>query len=263
MDNASNNTNAMEWFEDYLNQRDIAYIPIQQRIRCFAHIIHLAVEAALNELPNPELFDPTATGDPELIAKWGEALLDKEYMAGLKEDLVGRIQDLVRQLRSSGQRCEALQEVIHEGNRDGRFRTAAPIPALQLVRRVPTRWSSCFRMIDCWLHLTPAINSLVKNPNPASLTRDDVLKVKHTEIVNDIRGFLAFFNVTQETLACEKTPTLPFVLPLYEDLLGALNELSDTKYPKLMHAIHASVQKLKKYQAECRRSDLYTLAMGT
>jgi hypothetical protein len=260
MDNAKNNNTAMDRFEDLLKGRGIKYIPLQQRIRCISHIIHLAVEAALEVLPYPHHFDPAALQKPALEAKWHEAQLDGDYTEGLKLDLVSKIQDLVKKLRSSGQRRDALQDVIIAGNRDGRFRVS--IPCLQLLRRVTTRWSSCFQMIDRWLHLTPAINSLVENPNPTSLTRDKVLKVKHTEIVDDIRGFLSFFNAAQETLAAEKTPTLPFVLPMYEDLLGGLNDLCETGYPKLMHAIHASIKKLEKYRDECRRSDLYTLAMG-
>jgi hypothetical protein len=107
-------------------------------------------------------------------------------------------------------------------------------------------------MIDRWLHLTPAIEQYVASPNPMTLNCDGILKVSKNDVVDGIRSFLAFFNVTQETLACEKTPTLSFVLPSFEDLLGALHQLHDDGiYPNLMHAISASIKKLEKYRQEC------------
>ncbi|KIM21426.1 hypothetical protein M408DRAFT_33590, partial [Serendipita vermifera MAFF 305830] len=78
--------------------------------------------------------------------------------------------------------------------------------------------------------------------------------------LSNIRDLLSFFNAVQETLACEKTPTLPFVIPLYEQLLSLLKELRQ-KLPRLMHAIYAGIKKLEKYREECRKSDLYILAM--
>jgi hypothetical protein len=260
MDNARNNDTAMSCFEQLLLDRGIKYIPQQQRIRCFAHVINLAVQDALTELPNPHTFDLRQVQDPALKAKWHAGQSDKAYVEALKTDLVARTSDLVKRLRSSGQRREALQQTIRDGNRDKRF--SVTLPSLQLLRHVVTRWSSSFQMVDRFLHLTPAINLFLDGPNPALLTRDDTLSVKETSVLDDFRSFLSFYNVTQESLACEKTPTLPFVLPMYEDLLGALEDLCH-EYPKLMHSIHASLKKMRKYREECRDSDLYTLAMST
>lgn len=117
-------------------------------------------------------------------------------------------------------------------------------------------------MIDCWLHLTPAVNLFLDGPNPTGLNRDHTLNAKHTDVTNNICFFLSFFNVTQETLACEKTPTLPFVLPSIEALISALHYLPKKGYGNLMHAVYTSIKKLEKYREECRSSHLYMLAMG-
>jgi hypothetical protein len=114
-------------------------------------------------------------------------------------------------------------------------------------------------MIDRYLYLTPAVNLFLNRPNPAGLRHTDGLNLDATLILDDIREVLSFFHSVQETLACEKTPTLPFVLPLYEELVGVLKNLC-ILYPNLMHAIYASIQKLEKYLEEYRY--LYVLAMG-
>lgn len=118
-------------------------------------------------------------------------------------------------------------------------------------------------MIDRWLHLTPAIDRFLNTRNnPAELNQDHGLHVYHTDIVDEIRFFLSLFNLTQETLASEKTPTLPFVLPSYENLINALYAFCGGGYEKLMHAAMAAIFKLEKYRNECRHSHLYMLAMG-
>ncbi|PVF96169.1 hypothetical protein CPB86DRAFT_709764, partial [Serendipita vermifera] len=160
---------------------------------------------------------------------------------------------------SSGQHREAFHQAILETHHDKRINP--PLRPLQLLRDVVTHWSSTFLMIDRFLYLSPAINGFLDRANPASLTRDDFLNVKETSILDDIREVLSFFHSAQEMLACEKTPTLSFVLPLYEELLGALKELCEA-FPNLIHAIWASIEKLEKYLAEAHQSYLYTLAMG-
>jgi hypothetical protein len=259
MDNATNNDTAMNKFEEHLSELGFTYVPQQQRIRCFAHIINLAVQDFLTELPNPRGFDLRSVRDPELKAAWRSGQEDHAYADALESNLVDRVQGLVRQFRSSGQRREALCQSILRGNREKRFTT--PIRPLQLLRQVPTRWSSSFQMIDRWLYLTPAINLFLDSPNPLSLTRDDTLNVKESNALNDVREVLSCFDAGQETLGGEMTPTLPFMLPLQEDLIALLKEFYH-EHPKLMHATHASVKKLEKYRAACQESHLYTLAMG-
>lgn len=261
LDNASNNNTAVIELETRLGALGISFVAGQQRVRCFSHIINLAVEEALRTLPKPHLFDAEVITDPHLKQLWVEALTDTRYMASLKTDLVGRVQDLISIFRASGQRREYLQDIIKKGNREGQF--GEQLPCLQLLRRVATRWSSAFQMVDRWLHLTPAINLFLdQERNPTRMTRDDTLQVFESNVIGDIRFFLSLFNITQEALACEKTPTLPFVLPMFENLIGGLYDLADSSYAKLMHAIMASIGKLEKYRDECRSSHLYMLAMS-
>lgn len=261
MDNASNNNSAMEAFEQALKERGIEYNAQQQRLRCFAHILNLAVQDALASLSRPEAFDLRhLAGNIALKTEWRDGQMDTNYTKALQSDLVTRIQDLVRQLRSSGQRREALQQAIVEGNHKHIF--PSQIKPLQLLRSVPTRWSSAYFMVERFDYLAPAIALLLgKQPNVTTLDLDSMLNVKETTVLTDIRELLSFFHSAQEVLAGEKTPTLPFVIPLYTELLKGLNEMFSV-FPKLMHAVYASLKKLEKYREESRSSSLYMLATG-
>lgn len=105
MDNAQNNDTAMDCLEQNLATRGVHFNCQEQRIRCFAHVLNLAVQDALVQLPLPDTFKPNEICDfPEgLRLKWDEGKEDAIYMAALKSDLVRRVQDLVRHLHSSGQ----------------------------------------------------------------------------------------------------------------------------------------------------------------
>jgi hypothetical protein len=259
LDNASNNDTAMAVIEDYFEECGLKYDALQQRVRCVSHVIHLAVRSFLDILPHPGGLRLQDIDDADVKAAFRQSKRDPAYIAAIKTDLIGRTADVITQLRSSGQRRDAFTQAIRDSHHDKRI--DPPLSLLQHLRQVVTRWSSTFLMVDRFLYLSPATNILLAGDNPASLTRDDSLSVRETIILDDIREILSFFHSAQETLACEKTPTLPFVLPLYEDLLGALKDLC-SPYPNLIHAIWASIQKLEKYLAACRDTHLYTLAMG-
>jgi hypothetical protein len=259
LDNASNNDSAMAELEDYFEECGLKYNAKQQQVRCVSHVIHLAVQALLDALPNPDDFDICNIPNSAVKATFRQTRCDPKYAKALKSDLVGRTAEVVKQLWSSGQRREALKQAICYTHHDRRI--VPPLSILQLLRQVVTRWSSTFFMIDRFLYLSPAVNGLLDGDNPASLTRKDSLDVDETNILDDVRDVLSYFHSAQEVLAGEKTPTLPFVLPLYEDLLGALRGLC-VEYPNLIHALWASIQKLEKYLVECRHTHLYTLAMG-
>jgi hypothetical protein len=103
MDNASNNDTAMESFTKHLKDRGIGYNPQHQRIRCFAHVLNIAMQDTLKSLTTPEAFDLRHLRDKALKTKWREGQQDRGYRETLASDLVSRVQGLVRQLWSSGQ----------------------------------------------------------------------------------------------------------------------------------------------------------------
>jgi hypothetical protein len=78
--------------------------------------------------------------------------VDFAYREALEKDIVATARKLVNACRASGQRREALENVIVEGNEKGWFQNEQgqvySLEILVLLRDVDTRWSSILYMID-------------------------------------------------------------------------------------------------------------------
>ncbi|KAF5332789.1 hypothetical protein D9611_005171 [Ephemerocybe angulata] len=259
LDNASNNNTAMDKIHEELERLKIPFDTVGNRIRCFPHIINLAVKAGLAQLTQLDFFDPEITGDEEL-----ELLAaDLRYKQILNVDIIKKVRDLVRFIRDSGQRRDDFERVTKLGNEDKSHLddegTPLRLRVVGLLKDVDTRWSSTFLMIDRVLEMRPAIKKffeLDKYQYKAELN----LSLEEYAILNDIRRFLQVFHATQELVSGEKTPTLPVVLPLYERLLKTLED-QKAHLPLLVPAITASQEKLREYLSMSRRTKAYAAAM--
>lgn len=199
LDSASNNDNAMARLEEFLEDRGFNFSPAHQRVRCFSHVINLAVSDLLYTLPKPEKFQPRDIENQALKDAYRQAKRSKPYSDILKTDLVGRISGLIKQLRASGQRREAFEQAIISTHHDKRI--DPPLKVLQLLCPVVTRWSSTFFMLDRFQYLYPAVDLFLSRPNPASLKREHGLNEAEAAVLEDIREVLSFFHSCQETLA--------------------------------------------------------------
>ena len=81
------------------------------------------------------------------------------------------------------------------------------------------------------------------------------------KVLADICEFLDLPHVVQEFLSAQLTPTLSMVLPAYENLILALEQLRREKR-LIRHAISATLAWLRKYFAKARGSRIYALAMS-
>ncbi|KZP07599.1 hypothetical protein FIBSPDRAFT_707160, partial [Athelia psychrophila] len=72
--------------------------------------------------------------------------------------------------------------------------------------------------------------------------------------------FLQVPHVVQELVSAEKTPTLSLILPMYEQLIGMLQDLK-FELPKLGHAIEAARVKLDEYMEKTRKTPMHVFAM--
>lgn len=90
------------------------------------------------------------------------------YDASVSTHILRRARALVTGLRAAGQRKEALQEFIIEGNKQRYFfsttfnkasnkwvQTLCHVPLLELLHDVPTRWDSTYAMVHWLLELRP------------------------------------------------------------------------------------------------------------
>ncbi|KAJ7894904.1 hypothetical protein B0H14DRAFT_2558940 [Mycena olivaceomarginata] len=118
-DNAGNNGTMMEQIQHELLVLKIPFDSEGNRIRCFPHVINLAVKAglaALVDLPIYSLDIVLDSGDMPVP----EALINHvEYWDALMLDPVGAARKLVTAAQASGQRRENFEATIVAGNEAG------------------------------------------------------------------------------------------------------------------------------------------------
>ncbi|KAJ6576095.1 hypothetical protein DFH09DRAFT_915101 [Mycena vulgaris] len=229
------------------------------RIRCFPHVINLAVKAGLKELTELPDYEP---GMFEEDIEIPQALRDDpEYWDALKLDPIGGVRKLVTACRASGQRRDNFETTIEEGNEAGGWGDPPIIlRVVGLLKDVETRWSATFLMLDRVLEQYQAVDKFLNDPGQEDIAHHS-FDATTLRVLQDIRRFLEIFHVVQEIVSAEKTPTLSIVLPMYEKLIVMLNDLAKD-LEKISHAIKASGQKLEEYLNRSRRTKMYSLAMS-
>ncbi|KZP25456.1 hypothetical protein FIBSPDRAFT_733815 [Athelia psychrophila] len=232
-------------------------------IRCFPHVVNIAVQTALKYLSNTS-FDP-AVVDPfaDELASPQELQDNTDYRTTLEADVVMSARQLVAACRASGQRRDNFAKTIREGNVLGSWgEEGDPLRDVTLLRDMEIRWSSTYLMIDRVLELAPAIDEFLhKEKQQESRITYLTLKPIELEVLADIHKFLQIPHVVQELVSAEKTPTLSLVLPMYEQLIGMLRDLK-FELPKLGHAIEAASIKLDEYMGKTRKTPMHVFAMG-
>jgi hypothetical protein len=138
------------------------------RSRCFPHVTNISTKTGLKHLTQIPADDDPEIEDPALIEEdFPEAIpwdVNSDYRDALERDMVSVARKLVNAVRASGQRREALEGIIIEGNAQGWFKNTEGEPYqlvnLVLLRDVDTRWSSILYMIDRLIVNYPVRNHL-------------------------------------------------------------------------------------------------------
>jgi hypothetical protein len=139
----------MENLATRLGDVGISFDPVDRRIMCFPHTINIACQHLIKSFTNIDFAD---TDDdvlsvlPELQAS-GRQSFDE----AVQRDPIALGRNIVRVIRSSGQRREGFKSVIRDGNEKGWFvenNVVHKVEELQLLRDVKTRWDSVFLMIQ-------------------------------------------------------------------------------------------------------------------
>ncbi|KAG8958402.1 hypothetical protein FRC05_008936, partial [Tulasnella sp. 425] len=275
LDNASNCDTLVDQVSEELEALNIGFSREQNRLRCFPHVVNLAVQDFPGNLSSELPPDVAAIyGGNDLLTL--QRRLNEETFDS--EDIVHRIRGLVAALRVSGQRRESFRRIIASGNSgrlwddtleiwkawwvemdpDGRtMETEITLPVVQLLRNCPTRWSLTFIMIHHFLELYPAINHFVN-------TTDELNKFKlsrsNIERLINIHHALSIPHAAQQLLSFESTPTLSLTLPLYESLVTKWEELK-ASIPELQNPLAIGIRKIRDYITKTHKSDVYTLAI--
>ncbi|KAJ3925282.1 MAG: hypothetical protein NXY57DRAFT_907279, partial [Lentinula lateritia] len=230
-------------------------------IRCFPHVINIAVKTGLSFITSLPPLNEGETDDDST----------EDYRRSLESDLISRVCQIITLCRASGNRWDDFWDTVmsmrkemqkngtHECADDNNNTDGLLERVVVLLRDVDTRWSSTFFMVDRFLELYPAIEQFITNDPKLS---DTVLfSAVDIQVLNDIWEYLYLFHSIQELASVEKTPTLSIVLPLYEGLIEMLGLMKST-LPNLAHIIDVSLRKLHEYVDKAWGTRIYALAMG-
>ncbi|QRV94607.1 hAT family dimerization protein [Ceratobasidium sp. AG-Ba] len=223
LDNASNNDTFMAQLETYMTERGLDFDREGNRLRCFPHVINIAVQAILAALrESAELFR-------HYLRKSGETIsIELEtYLLALESEPHNRIRKTAVALRRT-QRRQGLRKTIREGNEQRIWRT----------------------------HKLATSRYIASDPTLAEFA------ITHTdyEVLSDTLDVLDLAHRTQELLSSDQTPTLSLALPLYHALIDQWRELQ-AKRPVLSHAIAAGIDKLEAYLAKTQSSPAHIVVL--
>ncbi|KAJ3925110.1 MAG: hypothetical protein NXY57DRAFT_907468 [Lentinula lateritia] len=178
---------------EVLELLNIPFDVIGNRIRCFPHVVNIAVKTGLQHLTT-------------IV----NAAHDKD-LEGTDNFLSAR--SLITAVRGSGQCCEEFKQIIKNGNISGGWGDfKQQLRVVELLKDVDTRWSSTFLMIDRLLELWLPVKEFLNRHPELEKHR---LNGKQIEVLLDIQEYLSYAHMVQELLSAQRTPTLSVVLPLY------------------------------------------------
>ncbi|KAJ6436011.1 transposase-like protein [Purpureocillium lavendulum] len=232
MDNASNMNTMIDKVSDELEHEfDVFYDPLPHRLRCFGHIINLAVMELL--IGNrPPTTDPYHGPSDEEVEQWR------------KRGAIGKLHNIVVYITWTPQRLKAFTALT-----DG----------LRLRRDNDTRWNSWYRMVE-WV-LRPRIRHAVTifcAQEPA--LQEDVLTSSDWATLAEIHGFLEPFhdatiaNEGMRDSICNVLPTMDYLLHHIEAAKKA------TSLPQLATMMETAWAKLADYYELTEDSPVYSAA---
>ncbi|KAJ7306235.1 hypothetical protein DFH08DRAFT_918611 [Mycena albidolilacea] len=152
-DNAGNNGTMMEQIQHQLLVLKIPFDSEGNRIRCFPHVINLAVKAGLAALVDLPIYSPDI------------------YWDALMLDPVGAARKLVTAARASGQRDPPER-----------------LRVVGLLKDVETRWSATFLMVDRVLEQYLAIDKFLNAPEQEDISHHsfDAMTLRIFHLVQEI-----------------------------------------------------------------------------
>ncbi|TFK69444.1 hypothetical protein BDN72DRAFT_767887, partial [Pluteus cervinus] len=191
LDNASNNNTFMVELAKLLERKGISFDHHGNRIRCFPHVINIAVKTGLKYITN---VDPTTDVEvsAEEIAE-GQTrrpppTIDTDYIKALQSDVLAAVRKLAVGCRASHMRREVLRKVIIEGNEKGWF-NGQKLPEVNLLRDVDTRWSSIYLMGRRVRELYPAVKIMLSQDEHKDI-RHLLLTQNQLRVLDDLLTFL-------------------------------------------------------------------------
>ena len=154
----------MKELEGLFNKRGIKFDNKDNRIGCYPHIINICVSHIISSLTKVDRADSDGGSDDDSEddsededdvghgTGFDAAEYDGEWFTKIKRDPVKRARKVIRAVRASGQRREALSAIIKSGNQTGLFQDEygdrMQVKDVQLIKDVRHRWDSLYLMLS-------------------------------------------------------------------------------------------------------------------
>ncbi|KAJ7827733.1 hypothetical protein B0H13DRAFT_1917484 [Mycena leptocephala] len=269
LDNASPNDVLLRALARLLQEKfDIQFVPANSQIRCLAHVVNLVVQkilAALGDIVDPDITDDylpnndapfhyNPDNDSALQELEREVFNDNADNSAQENDeatlLAGMASEfkqmtpLQKRFRTTAERVFA-NELAPSGRK---------LASLMVIRDIRHRWNYTEAMIERGLLLRETIDIWVfEKPELRPLSLND----EHWELLDALGGLL---KVTEQ-MSRSRTPTLPWVLPMYEGMLKYLQSAQvNTKFSCLRTAAGAGLEKLQNYYLKACNCQLNIIA---
>ncbi|CAI5495678.1 unnamed protein product [Closterium sp. Naga37s-1] len=217
-DNASSNVAAFRWMSEEGGGQ--CFFNSRMHFRCLAHVINLAVKAALAVAA---------------IRKLLRILREMASWIGFSPQRSGKFLGLQRTLNAQAN-------------------PAKPKPALKLVQDSPTRWGSTHDMVERAGVLQEPITvffAQTKGLSKADKAKVDSLRLTDAdwETLHAVKTFLSPFAKVSKAAEGAAYPTVAMVLPYYNGLIDAMeSRLAKGPSATLKPMIEAALGLLKKYE---------------
>jgi hypothetical protein len=257
-DNASNVDSAMDsfWLKLPANTRRPVAEKMPQRIRCFAHILHLAVMAGLKALRlGPEKEDGNneeeegSDDDSDEDESDGNGAGGEDTRAFWTALLA--LRRIIRLIRKS----PVVKEAYH------RFCQAHGLDFLGVILDVKTRWNTVLKMLVRAIKQRPAIDAVAqanKKDKLRALTDEEWTMFGHA-----VRMLESFEQATL-VVSSASTPTLSLTLHIFNILMDELEDLQDQEEVPAFVKVgaKAALEKLAEYyQKTDFEADAYMMAL--
>ncbi|KAF7346859.1 Dimer-Tnp-hAT domain-containing protein [Mycena sanguinolenta] len=270
LDNTATNDVLMRALSRILRDKfDIQFVPENSQIRCLAHIVNLVVQkilAVLDEEDDPATRDDYVDNkelpihynideDPELEALEAEIFESADGPETEEDEAVDMMNALADELAGLTRLQKRFRKAAEEKYQDQLAPSGKKLATLMVVRDVRHRWNYTHAMIRRGLLLHKAIDKWVLDRPEL---RPLYLSPADWSYLQSLGDLLELFTSVTLQMSRSSTPTLPWVLPMYEKMLTHLRGY--TTHTSLGVATTAGLHKLETYYEKARGCQFNVIA---
>jgi hypothetical protein len=254
-DNASNNTAMLNQYEIRASKNPVtvnqpwSFTVKEGDVRCIAHVINLAVQAALatmKAIPFEELESYRVR----------EGLAHTRLVFSEKDEVVNALTKLRKHIYVFRNR-RAWKDALST------HATATGIKPIALSIDMPVRWNSTYYMLEHALAMEAPITALCASQTLDISMRDIIISTKEWELLHNLEDFFKIFKRASEKVQADGYPTLNYCLPYYLRLMNKIKIMKKTvKHASIAEACTIAFNKLDDYYslATAQRSSHSTIA---